>query len=275
MNKAEFVEEIKSLPELPSDAPRFSWLRNRREIQNHVGKGDDPEQFLNWSTIRGTMFVGETKPIEAKYNYLLERGLFRRYKKAIREHNFGGPSRLSYDNRTSGNILNQAYHLSRLEDAFSIKVENFHRIVEFGGGYGAMCAVVKRLGFEGEYHIFDLPELAVLQEYYLTNIDIEYENIYHRIIEDGNRFDIPPQDVDLFIACYSLSEAPEQIRKPFFGTVRAKYVMVVHQSSFNQENLTEYFDKFVTSWEHLYDWTVYVDDFSRNGRYLLGKRIDD
>ena len=40
-------------------------------------------------------------------------------------------------------------------------------IVEFGGGYGSMCRLVRKLGFKGRYVIFDLRPILALQKYYL------------------------------------------------------------------------------------------------------------
>lgn len=271
MNKDEFIKTIEGLRQLRPQHPRHSWKRNCYEVQQHVKRGDDTEGFIRWSTIRGTMFLGETKAVENEYNSLLERGLMDRYEKAVKEHSFGDPVYLTFDENTSGNLIHQAYHLSQFEHTFEKKVEELETIVEFGGGYGAMCAVIRRLGFSGEYALYDLPEFRFLQEYYLSNIDINYENNSYHSVDEECRFAVPPRDVDLLIACYSLSEAPEKVRKPFIDATNAKYILIIHQGNWDKEGTTPYFDKLMNDRDHLYDWTVFKHPYFGSSRYVLGK----
>ena len=43
-------------------------------------------------------------------------------------------------------------------------------LIEFGGGYGSMCRLIKNMGYEVFYIIYDLKHLNLIQEYFLSNI---------------------------------------------------------------------------------------------------------
>ena len=70
-------------------------------------------------------------------------------------------------------MIFQAYHLCRFEEATGRPLASMPLIVEFGGGYGRLCQLAHDLGFRGTYVIFDLPEVAVLQRFYLRHVGIE------------------------------------------------------------------------------------------------------
>ena len=69
-------------------------------------------------------------------------------------------------------MIFQAYHLCRFEEATGRPLASMPVIVEFGGGYGRLCQLAHDLGFRGTYVIFDLPEVAVLQRFYLRQVGI-------------------------------------------------------------------------------------------------------
>lgn len=79
------------------------------------------------------------------------------------------------------------------------------KIVEIGAGVGDMADIIHKLGFEGEYVIYDLPELCKIQEWYHTQLGMD---ILHT-----NEVDDLLEDADLVIATWSLTEMPFELRE--------------------------------------------------------------
>jgi len=55
---------IRDLPPLPDTAPEFTWLGRRIALRDHILK-EDPQKFLEWSTIVATMDI---KPESQNYH---------------------------------------------------------------------------------------------------------------------------------------------------------------------------------------------------------------
>jgi len=171
LDTQELRRAYQSLP--PLEAGDSFWRDRRSELRQRIA-ADDPAEFLIWPTITSTMFVGEAPYIREQYD-ALTRDDIDRWHKAIREDEIGKPARLSYAPNISGNLVRQAYCLMLWEMFTSKNLSDMKSIIEIGGGYGAMAKVARRAGFEGCYTIYDLPELSLLQEFYLSACGIEAE----------------------------------------------------------------------------------------------------
>lgn len=220
MNRTELVERMKALPPIEGDT---FWAGRRRDLRGEIESGRDPGRFLSWAVIKATMFVGTgAGHTKAELKYLnSHQDWRRRWQFAIEEHPFGNPDTMRYTLshthgmfsilRTSGNMISQAYSLARWEEATGLGIDDMRLIVEVGGGYGAMCRLVHKLGFAGVYVLYDLPEFLLLQEYYLTNVDLPAgcDIVYTSDLDWAGDF-----AYDLLIANYSLSEmdGKERIR---------------------------------------------------------------
>jgi len=212
MNAQELLSRFRSLPDVP--VPNFhTWERHRYELRQHVIQlNGNMSDFLNWSTIQATMFVGEAPYIRDEYNALCDE--WPACLPAISEGSTGNPKRLSYAPDTSGNMVHQAYHLLQLRRA-GIDFLNVASVVEFGGGYGSMARLFRRLGYTGKYYIHDLLEFQWLQEYYL-----EAEGVP---VHFG-----PCPSADLLIACYSMSEVDVGTRINFMSLVSPKNILIAY-----------------------------------------------
>lgn len=84
------------------------------------------------------------------------------------------------------------------------KIRSMKTIVELGGGVGDLCDTVYRLGFTGDYYIYDFPEISKLQEYHLTTAG--HENA--KFISSTDSLVAG----DLVIATWSLTEMPFDLR---------------------------------------------------------------
>ena len=70
---------------------------------------------------------------------------------------------------SSNNLLHHAYNLLQLD--LHTPLHKLPTILEFGGGYGSTARLAFRLGFQGTYLIFDLPEFSALQRFYLSTLN--------------------------------------------------------------------------------------------------------
>lgn len=142
---------------------------------------------------------------------------------------------------TSESRVNHLTHLSFAENVLDIKVSELNKIVEFGGGYGSMTDLIRRMNSEHTHIVIDLPELLLIQGYYLLGRyekeAINFITTDNKIIEEGKinlcpinlLNDLKIENVDLFIATWSLSEANELTQKlivkdlKFFGSKNILY----------------------------------------------------
>lgn len=254
---------FKEFDDLDMAAPELhTWPRYLWNIRQHVRQGK-VENFLTWSTLHATMFVGNGAHFtEAEMKALKDDG-FDRWKIALAESDVGNPLRLKGHEYTSGNLVHQAFHLMQWEQLSGKHVEELESIVEFGGGYGSMCAIVRRLGFEGKYTIIDNLEMSLLQQYYLSNLGFEAtfsQTVKHNFV--------PPGRANLLIAAYSLSEVSEELRSAFLSETDFDEYLFVHQGIYAGMLVREMFDPFAKARSDK-EW---IDRNSpiRAHRYLIG-----
>jgi hypothetical protein len=120
------------------------------------------------------------------------------------------PFKVVDDFDTSAQRCQDVAHLT-LNDFWPSDLKKYNKILEIGGGYGDMCSVVHDMGFEGQYTIFDFPEIHQLQKYYLDKngvTDVKYVTDW----EDLEKY-------DLVIATWSLSEIPLELRENIMSKI--------------------------------------------------------
>jgi len=160
-------------------------------------------------------------------------------------------------------MVHQAYHLMQWERITGIETKNLDCIVEFGGGYGAMAWIVNRLGFKGEYVIYDIPEMSILQRYYLSNVGVPA--VLH--ITAGAEFITPPE-ADLLISCHALGEAPIGLRKWFLAHPFKSY-LIASQASWDGNDLCAYFDELAEVRDDL-TWQIWESPVLKDHYYWVG-----
>lgn len=183
MNALKFRQQMAALPEPKTTLEPPHWEFWRWQLWR-LAQVDDVEKFTQWPCVYHTMLVEHwQEPV--LYEYSVVRDFL-----PILSTEFSKPE--------YNNLIHQAYHLWQWQQTTGRQIKDLSTIVEFGGGYGAMCLLCRRLGFMGRYVIYDLPEFSLLQEWYLSQNEIEVEWNPKR----------DPKGVDLFMALYSLSEVP-------------------------------------------------------------------
>jgi hypothetical protein len=148
------------------------WNGQRARLRQLLLDGD-PARFLRWPPVRTTMVSRTHATAAHELAHLRARHDWRsRWRPALRETTLGGPRPLPRHPWTSAALIRHAYHVCRFEEATGRSLARMALIVEFGGGYGRLCHLLHDLGFSGTYVIFDLPEVAALQRFYLRHVGI-------------------------------------------------------------------------------------------------------
>lgn len=194
---------------LPTPSPNGFWSGKRDDFRRHVVSGESLDNFLNWPEITHTMFVGNAPYTGIELDALQTSVHWRRYEVAIAEDGIGSP--VLYNRLTSGNLIHQCYHLMQWESETGLLVSELDNIVEIGAGYGALCKIIRRLGFAGEYLIYDLPEFQLLQEWYLGELGIE--------ATWASELPVHMLTPDLMIALWSLSEMHTDTQTEYMNSI--------------------------------------------------------
>lgn len=262
------------------------WEENMNCLRESI-LSKDPSNFLRWNVIRRTMSVGHAPYVRTELKYLKRRqdwnGLL---KSAITESSTGKPIPFPLHPCSSGNLIHQAYHLSRFEEITRIGVDKVNFIFEFGGGYGAMCRLVHNLGFKGKYLIFDLPPFSSLQKFFLRSSKMPVHTIdtFMRAdsgvvcisdIEELNIIlDNQRDETDsLFVATWSISEVPVSLRNmilPLISSFGA--YLIAFQDRFGAVNKNEFFEKWKEHCEIDVIWHDLGIEHILGNNYLFGSR---
>lgn len=246
------AEELRAIIKgLPPVEGTDIWANHRRSLRKHILESD-PKSFLKWSTVQATMYVNAPF-IPTEYKALPDR-----LREVAKGRNFGGMAYRGYDT----NLIHQAYHLREWERVTGQRIESLNRVIEFGGGYGAMCLICQRLGYQGSYWIEDLPELLALQDFYLSNTAPALLNY----------FGLPySYECDLFIASHSLSEIEPEERGRVLRGLRANSFLFVFHCEHNGVDNLEWFRQLAKD-KPEYEWSSWYTEHLPNQWYQVGVR---
>ena len=162
----------------------------------------------------------------------------------LQEDYIGFPILINATWHTSQNTIHSFYHLMKFQKETGVAVETFNTIIEWGGGYGNMAKIVKRMAPHITYIIIDLPSVSCLQWLYLATIfgENSVNMVYSPEIKiKEGKINLLPLcflkqyrlDADFFIAMWSLSESSKNAQDyvsmhDFFG---AKHLLLGCQES--------------------------------------------
>lgn len=189
--------------------------------------------FLSSTVIQETMFCSDERMMNLELQELAEdKSILNDYLGLIHPPVlFGQPLLISgYD----PNTIHHTYHLNAYVNQVGVQpILEAKHIVEFGGGYGNFCRLVKHINKDCIYTIIDLPEILELQKHYLKN------TLAKDVFEQIRFVSLPDHGVescDLFIATWSLSECPEVLQNELFDSklFGAKHLLAsFHQCGFH------------------------------------------
>lgn len=261
---------------------RSEWEENLNRLYQYL-YNNNPLYFLHSKVVRDTMFTGNAYYVVSEYFYLKNNN-WKIWKNIIKENNKIPNEPFILYPRSSGNTIHHTYHLARFQNDTGVDYKKLKVIFEFGGGYGNMCRIFKKLGFKGTYIIYDLPIFSALQSFYLkvNNIPAVYNKINYAskvmCISDYTKLTKLLKKYTrgkdkLFLATWSLSESPLVTRRLIEPLVsRFEYFLISYQSNFNDIDNISYFKKFQNKFVD-YKWFNYKIEQLPNNNYLFGKRI--
>lgn len=252
MNRKRLKELAEALtPALSGE--RFSWNERRRSLRKKMLK-NNPEKFMQWPVVQEFLYSGMVPHIQDELDDLMldNCNWDFRWQEAIAVPPFGGGKRNVYD--ASGTSIQQVYYLMLWESFSGREIGSVVSIREFGGGYGSMALACKRLGYTGDYAIYDLPEVSLLQQYYLSNVGV-----------DNVMFNNGVDNPELFIAMFSLSEIDMELRE----IPDAESYLMGYQGRWSEYDNKGFFSEFAKSKPEL-DWLDIPNPYFGNHRYLIG-----
>jgi hypothetical protein len=206
------------------------------------------ENLINNQSFMQTMFSSQFENIEFEY--------------LKREYDLDTLYSLIWEpveSMPESNNIHQLYHLTRFINYAGKDV--FSNITEFGAGYGSLCVRIKRLLKPEVYNIIDLPELQELQKRYLK---INHEKVDH--FDDLSGL----ENGKTFIALWSLSETPIELRNEYLGRLDYKNYFFAFGSSFFDVQNFEFFNEFRLRRPNI-KWYSEKIEFMNDQYYLMGK----
>lgn len=284
----ELRNETIAMPEpkaATESAAESAWVSNRVKLRKCIIK-EDPREFLKWDVVTESMFVGNQSYIDVELRYLMNRPDWKSlWEGVIQEDPAGAPKPYKGYRRSSGNRIHQSYHLCRFEEETGLAVSRFPLIVEFGGGYGSLCRLVHKLGFRGQYLIFDLPEFVALQKFYLGTLDMPL--IEAKDAAPGRQgilctsdlavlgsIDLQEAQQSLFIATWSLSETAKAFREQIVALPAidsAAAYLITYQRDFEGVDNPRFFDAWRAKKPNIH-WLHSEISHMPGNNYLFGRR---
>jgi len=250
----QFRQAMRQLPALPKSQPPH-WDHWQGVLRDWIlDENNDPADFFRCPAVYHTMLVNHwVEAIQYEFAQLPHEMRIQTFMPEL-GHDY-------MDKVRSRNLVHQLYHLHRWQEVTGKKVKDLDEIVEFGGGYGAMCLVARRLGFDGRYIIFDLPEFTLLQRFFLSNVNWWNIEVIPKVHDKPTEFYDNIDDLwnniyepDLLIACYSLSETPLDFRQIFLDNMTVDNYLFLFSNRFaDYDNLT-FFRRFADKRDDL-KWT--------------------
>jgi putative sugar O-methyltransferase len=219
-------------------------LNNSRLLGNFL---KNPEiQKIMFGTNRFFFYL-ELLELKNDYNWNLI------WKKNINENYIGNPIPYFLYPESSGNRIHDLFHLKYIFN-FREKINKINTIFEFGGGYGNLCHLINKILKPKTYIIYDLPEVCLLQYYYLRMLGYEVNIsqksvkkkfinlIYNKDLIQINFLKKKELSKSLFISNWALSESPISLRSKFLGIInKTKLVFLAFQEKFRNIDNLNYF----------------------------------
>lgn len=257
MNKVDFVKAMRELPPIER-----GWKANRYALRC-MAEHSDLRTFMRWPVLSATMVISPNAPyLGDEARTLIESPSWANHMDLCKTLPIGGGVPFGVYDAT---LLHQAYHLWQFEQVTGYSPACLDDIVEVGAGYGAMAVLLYGMGYRNKYTIVDLPELKLLQEYYISNV----------LGCVPCQWSDSAQCADLLIACYSLSEMMPELREPILSASYGAYLIAFQgwwgESDWECDNLKWFEQNLMQRHRNVY-WTIKGNDYQAGHYYLIGVR---
>jgi len=260
-------------------ASEREWIKISNKLKKKI-LTKDPREFLRWNIIIETMTPLFAPYLSYELNFLKNLTNWKDcWSNVIIESNIGHPIPYFKYPKSSGNVIHQAYALAEFETRTGTSINSLDLILQFGGGYGCMARLAKKLGFNGTYIIFDLPLISALQKFYLktNNIPISQESLKEIICLSDIKalktvLSNKSFERSLFIANWSLSEAPIELRLNILSLIsQFHFFLISYQDDFKGINNVSFFNNWVEQIKDRYQFQKWKVPYFLKNTYLVGQ----
>ncbi|HTZ05342.1 MAG TPA: hypothetical protein VMB53_06265 [Gaiellaceae bacterium] len=196
-----------------------------------------PSDFLRLPVVAATMLPHSTRARRLQLEYLRGRRAGGELARLLREDAVGDPV-LVRPYPTSANRVHVLAHVERFAEATRVEPASVASVVEWGGGYGALCRAWRLLG-GATYTILDLPIASCLQWLFLASVLGEDAVVLHDAPGEPvlGLVNLMPADpsapvsADVFVSTWALSESPPELQDAvaaggFFG---ARHLLLAYR----------------------------------------------
>lgn len=167
----QFLAIYHALPRDTNGLTSPFWEQINRSIEQ-VFLPRPPFDFLQHATIQYTMFVTAGGSwMRQQLVFLLKAVPNQSFLRDLLEEDYvGRPILLNGKYVTSHNTIHHAYHLFRYQTETGTQLARLGTIIEWGGGYGNLAKLVRRLNPEATYILIDTTLFSCIQWLYLTTV---------------------------------------------------------------------------------------------------------
>ncbi len=236
----------------------YDWTELAGSVR-HAFRDGVPLGFLAHSTLSFTMVFARRRGIRLTHRMLND--VVRVFGKEVTsnlllEDYIGLPTITSAAYMTSANRCHHASHLSIYSQERKRHFWDCASIIEWGGGYGNMARIIRRMNPSVTYTIIDLPELLALQYIYLSSVDGE-GNVH--VVQPNITPQLAPGKINLlssqeavskggglrcdsFISTWAITECPRNTQKfvrgnEFFGARSLFLGSLIDESNYLTDSL--------------------------------------
>ena len=212
----------------------YAWGNWERSIAERYSAGL-PIDFLSDPTLAHTMVFSATARLEerlARVKAAFPGGVA---DDLLLEDALGRPTLCDRRTMTSANRAHHAYHLATHAMVTGRSLFDARVVVEWGGGYGDLARIVRRMDRNLTYVILDLPALGAVQWTYLSAL--EGEDSVHLVTANDPTLvpgkinlasssfaleHLPTLRADAFVSTWAITESPPALQqaviaREFFG----------------------------------------------------------
>jgi hypothetical protein len=231
----------------------YDWTGWAGEIRKRFNDGV-PLGFLSYPTISATMVFGGSRSIRLTQELvkIVEEAFGEEVTSTLlKEDYIGLPTISDAGYLTSANRCHHARHLATYSIETKSKFWDCNSIIEWGGGYGNMARIARRMNPSLTYIIIDLPELLALQNVYLGCIEGEDKL---NIVMPGKSAQILPGKINLmtsqvaasmgknlradgFMSTWAITESPADAQEFVLNSRLFGAQKVLLASLLNQNNI--------------------------------------
>jgi hypothetical protein len=203
------------------------------------------DNFLQNSIIKKTMYPLCVEWAKPRLEYLESRVEQKELKRLLKIPLVCGAQITNDKYQTDDNTISHLYHIKFWEEKTANKIQDVKSIIEWGGGYGNLCRIIRMINTDCEYTIFDFEQICKIQNSYITCFYIcngvsilKAKSIKLKFI-DNEYFKCNDFNCDLFISTWALNESSLDAVKCVIGNLDTnKFLLTYYKGEMFEESAT-------------------------------------